>query len=138
MVALLALSACEQQGSSVFSLAVGTCFDDVDAFYEEEGEVASVPVVDCAKPHDNEVYYLFDIQGDEFPGAAQVEQHAIKGCHGAFRDYVGRDYETSRFALTYMTPIKQSWEQQNDREVICFLYDMELAKFEGSARNSGE
>lgn len=136
MVVMLAVAGCDQ--GNVFSLDVGTCFNDVSAFYEGEGEVQNVPIVDCAEPHDNEVYHTFDIEGDEFPGAAKVEAIATEGCHGAFEDYVGREYETSRFALSPMMPLEQSWNQHDDREVLCFLYDGQLGKLEGSARDSGE
>ena len=135
--ALVALSACEQNDVDVFSLAVGTCFDEADANMNAD-EVASVPVVDCEKPHDNEAFHFFDIEGNAFPGEEEMAKLADEGCLGAFETYVGRDYQTSRFVITYLLPTEQSWSRQKDREVVCFLYDMDLAKLTGSARGSGE
>lgn len=139
MFAVAMLSACEQSNNAdVFSLEVGTCFDDTDAFYNEGEDVATVPVVDCAKPHDNEVYHLFDIEGSEFPGEKEIQGVADEGCLDAFEDYVGRDYPSSRFVITHLVPTRQSWTRQKDREVACILYDMDLEKITGSARGSGE
>ena len=50
----------------VFSLPVGTCFDDQD----EAEAISSVPAVDCSEPHDNEVFALIDYtETDEYPGS---------------------------------------------------------------------
>lgn len=123
---------------NVFSLAVGTCFDDIDAFYEEGGGgVEDVPIVECDEPHDNEVFALFDIAGDAFPGTSAVGTEAETGCVDRFEDYVGIDYASSRFVASWLTPTSQSWDA-GDREVVCFLYDIDLAELEGSARDSGE
>ena len=130
------LAACSQ--GNVFSLDEGTCFDDVDEFFAAGGgEVGDVPIVECDGPHDNEVYALFDIEGEEHPGAEAVEAAALDGCFDRFASYVGREYETSRFDFAWLTPTPRSWEE-GDREVVCFLYDVDLAVLEGSAAGSGE
>jgi hypothetical protein len=134
-VLLLALAACDRK--NVFSLEVGTCFDDTDALYGGQ-EITTVPVRKCDEPHDNEVFALLQLEGDEFPGQAQVEQMARERCHDAFEGYVGRDYASSRFEFAHMVPSPDTWRLHNDREIVCFLYDMELAKLDASARGSGE
>lgn len=137
-LAAATLTAGCSQGN-VFSIEAGTCFDDVAEFTEEGGgEVSDVPVVDCAEPHDNEVYATFDIDGDEWPGEEAVRTAADEGCVGRFEDYVGRDYPSSRFVSQNIVPTEQTWNQAGDREVICFLHNIELAKLEGSAQGSGE
>ena len=120
-------------GGNVFDLSVGTCFDDGDA---TQTEVSDVPIVDCADSHDNEVYYLFDLPDGSFPGEDVVDNAAFDGCLAAFEQYVGRDYQSSDLGLTYLTPTRGSWDQ-DDREVVCVLYDFELGRLDGSMKGSG-
>lgn len=119
-------------GGNVFDLAVGDCFDDTTG----EEEISDVPVVDCAEPHDNEVFHVFDVADGDFPGEDALVQSAEEGCLPAFESYVGRDYATSRLDIFPITPTATSWSS-GDREVICALYDVELVKLEGSMRDSG-
>lgn len=126
----LALTACSS--GNVFSLAVGTCFDDPSDF----SEVSNVPEVDCAEPHDNEVYYLFDLPDGSFPGSNAVDTAADEGCFEAFQPFVGTEYVNSILWYSYLTPTSGSWDA-GDREVVCFLWHGELEKLEGSMRGSG-
>lgn len=140
IVTVLAALAAGCSSGNVFSLDPGTCFDDVAQFTSADGgdEVEDVPVVDCAEPHDNEVFATFDLEGDTFPGDEAIATRADQGCRDRFEDYVGRDYASSRFVATHLVPTQQSWDARDDREVVCFLYDIDLAKLEGSAEGSGE
>ncbi|MCI0678240.1 MAG: septum formation family protein [Actinobacteria bacterium] len=133
---ILVLAACAQ--GNVFTLEPGTCFDDVDAFFEEDSEgVSDVPTVDCEDPHDNEVYATFDVADGEFPGVDALVAEADERCLDVFEDYVGASYADSRFVYSYLLPTEDSWGQ-GDREIVCFLYDLNLEKLEGSAEGSGE
>lgn len=137
VVAALAMTGCSQ--GNVFSLEPGTCFDDVAELTQEGGgEVGDVPIVDCAEPHDNEVFATFDLTDDSFPGDEAVRASADEGCEARFEDYVQRDYASSRFVVSHLVPTAQTWESADDREIVCFLYDIDLAKLEGSAEGSGE
>ena len=137
MLAALVVTGCSE--GNVFSLEAGTCFDDVSALTEEGGgEVGDVPIVDCAEPHDNEVYATFDLTDESFPGTEAVRQAADEGCDARFEDYVGTDSASSRFMYSHLVPTEQTWDTADDREVVCFLYDMDLEKIEGSAEGSGE
>ena len=124
-------AACGQ--GNVFSLEVGTCFDDEDS---GSGEVSDVPIVDCSDPHDNEVYYLFDMPDGDFPGSNAIEEQAIDGCLASFDSYVGRSYETSVLDIAWITPTEPSWDG-GDREIVCILYDLTLAKLMRSMQGSG-
>lgn len=53
------------------------------------------------------------------------------------RAYVQRRYEISRLEYSYLYPSEQSWGE-NDREVVCFLFDMNLEKLSGSMLSSGQ
>lgn len=45
--------------------------------------------------------------------------------------FVGRDYESSSLDIMTLFPTIESWAQ-NDREVICAVYDMNATKLVGS------
>jgi len=134
LVVVLAFVAAACGGGNVFDLSVGTCFNDEDL---TETEVTDVPIVECADPHDNEVYYLFDMADGVFPGIDQVRTTALDGCIAAFDGYVGLDYQSSELVATFLAPSSGSWDQQNDREVVCFLFQIDLEKLTGSMRDSG-
>ncbi|HDH03663.1 MAG TPA: hypothetical protein ENH15_05405 [Actinobacteria bacterium] len=133
LIAVLSFVAAACGGGNVFDLAVGTCFNDGDL---SEVEITDVPVVDCAEPHDNEVYYLFDMADGLFPGVDQVSATAFEGCVAAFDSYVGLDYASSELVATFLAPSSGSWEE-DDREVVCFLYQIDLDKLTGTMRDSG-
>lgn len=119
-------------GGNVFELAVGDCFDDSGG----SEEISDVPIVDCADPHDNEVFHVFEVTGDDFPGEAALQAEAQAACLPAFEAYVGASLGASRLDVFPITPTSGSWSA-GDREVVCALYDVDLAKLEGSMRATG-
>ncbi|NIN50777.1 MAG: hypothetical protein GTN62_11790 [Gemmatimonadales bacterium] len=128
--AALALAACGQ--TSVFDIGVGDCFDDPS----EVDQVSSVQVVDCAEPHDNEVYAVFDYTGGiEFPGEDEMEFAANDGCIGRFESFVGIDYFESEIFVSAFWPSPDSWED-GDREIVCFVYEGDFSKITGTLRNA--
>jgi len=126
-------------GGSVdaFAIRVGDCFDDTSVLASDEaGEVSSLPGVPCSEPHDNEVFAVFDVAYDSFPGDEVMSEHAFSECMARFEGFVGTVYEESTLDITALYPSDQSWSMQNDREVVCAVYDMNDGKLTGSARNS--
>jgi hypothetical protein len=120
-----------------FTMRVGDCFDDTSALVSEEaGEVSSLPGVPCAEPHDNEVYAVFDVAFESFPGNEAMGEHAFAQCLELFEGFVGSVYEDSVLDITALYPSDQSWSLQGDREVVCAVYDMNLNKLTGSAQGS--
>jgi hypothetical protein len=113
-----------------FQMRVGDCFDDGSTFTDEE--VSSVAGVPCAQPHDNEVYAVFDVRTSTFPGDRMAEV-AHQGCLERFEPFVGKDYESSSLDIATLHPTSQSWSQ-NDREVICVVYDVDTKKLTGSVK----
>jgi hypothetical protein len=116
-----------------FQVRVGDCFDDGSVF--EGDEVNSVAGVPCSKPHDNEVYAVFDVAQQSFPGEA-LAGIAHEGCLERFQGFVGNDYESSSLDIATLYPSSESWSQQNDREVVCAVYDLEAKKLTGTVRNT--
>lgn len=134
-LAALALAGAGCDGGNVFSLAVGDCFDD-EAGADEE--ITSVPMVDCDEPHDNEVYHVFDLEdAADYPGDAAVQEAADEGCLDAFEPFVGTPYLDSELEYFTITPTAQSWEDADDREVICSVYELSFDKMEGTMRGVG-
>lgn len=119
---------------SVFSLPVGTCFDD----QEDADEISSVPAVDCDEPHDNEVFALIEYTDtDVYPGADEMRAIGTELCIDQFEDYVGIDYPTSTLDVFSIYPTEASWSD-GDRELVCALYDVDLAKLTGSMQGSAQ
>ena len=128
LAAALVVAAC---GGEVFTLDVGTCFDDT-----EETQVSSVPEVDCSEPHDNEVFAVFDYtDSDTFPGSPAMTDAARALCLEQFEDYVGLSYEESALEVFPITPTEGSWDK-GDREIICALYTFDLSKLTGSMQGA--
>lgn len=107
------LAGCGQQ--AVDKLSVGDCFN-----YSELGsEVSSVPSIDCAEPHEAEVFAVFDISLPAFDDQA-VTDAADQGCYDAFAGYIGIDYVDSQYYYYALTPLADGWAN-GDRGVICFV-----------------
>jgi hypothetical protein len=115
--------------TEVLTLAVGTCFDDPDAF--DLVDPSDVPIVECDVPHDNEVYASRNLKGIEFPGREAMADRADEVCLAEFAPYIGTAYEDSIYEFSWSVPSEESWDQ-DDREVICFAYDLNLDKITGS------
>ena len=122
-------------GGSVdaFQVQVGDCFYDTS---ESVDEVSSVPGVPCSDPHDNEAFAVFDVSVGEYPGGDEMGTLAYDSCLTRFESFVGRDYQSSTLEITTMYPSSGSWIE-NDREVICAVYDVDQNKLIGSAEGRG-
>ena len=113
-----------------FEMRVGDCFDDGSTFDAEE--VSSVAGVPCSNPHDKEVYALYDVAAASFPGDGMADM-AQEGCLERFEAFVGKDYESSSLDIATLYPSPESW-QENDREVVCAVFDVDANKLTGSVR----
>ena len=130
-VAALALTAC---GSDVAAndVEVGQCTNQ-----DLTGSVGEIETVDCAEPHVAEVFATFDLEGDDYPGVDEVDTLATEGCTGArFEDYVGLPYEESEVFAAPLTPTEQTWNEADDRTVICFAVTSDGSETEGSVKGA--
>jgi hypothetical protein len=112
---------------------VGDCFNDASS---NDDEITSVPGVPCSEPHDNETFAVFDLDIDSFLVEDAMYKLAYGSCMKHFESFVGNDYESSTLEITTMYPSSESWNQ-NDREVVCAVFDMDTNKLVGSARGQG-
>lgn len=115
-------------------LVVGVCFDDEAAMLEgdEEALISSVPQVDCSESHDNEVYHTATSSyATDYPGFEAFASEADQICFDQFEAFTGEDYSTSDLDFGWFIPSDESFEQ-GDREIVCFVYHMDLEKLTGS------
>jgi hypothetical protein len=113
----------------------GTCLDVRD---DLPAEVTKLPVIDCARPHTDEIYAVVDYdRGDVFPGLEELGTFAEQVCVREFEPYVGTSAFDSSLSFTYLTPTLGSWNDQDDRAVLCVLRDGQAASLTGSMKGSG-
>jgi hypothetical protein len=117
-------SASEKAAVSVFDIKPGQCFNPPTKVKSELSKIDSVP---CGQPHTEEAYasvgYL-NKDGSEasaYPGDAALKLFADAACAQHYADYVGKDYLDSSYFFTYLLPSARGWEQQKDRNVVCFV-----------------
>lgn len=83
------------------------------------------------------MYHAFNLPDGVYPGEASVTEAAGNGCYNAFEPFVGHEYETSIYDLSYLYPSSESWDQLDDREVLCLMDNYDGTKKTGSAANTG-
>lgn len=118
--------------TDVFTIAVGDCFNDVDAT-----EVTSLPTVPCAESHDNEVYAEYVFPDGDYPGDDVVPQTAETECLARWEAFVGLAYEESTLEVYPIYPTEGSWTDGDDRVVTCAIWDPTgqiTGTLEGAAR----
>lgn len=100
----------------VVSSGPGTCYDT-------DGRPGSQwTVVDCNEPHSGEFYAERSLLDErEYPGTEAVQSQADTLCTEAFASYIGVPFEESIYGLYYAYPSESSWEQQDDRSVVCSI-----------------
>lgn len=105
---------------SVYELLTGDCLSPPD---EVQAGIEEVEVVPCADPHTQEVFATVDYElpedNDDFPGDDEIDAFAQGACLDPFTDYVGVDYIDSSLFITYLLPTVRSWNEENDREIVC-------------------
>lgn len=105
--------------ANVFSLVVGDCFDD-----EGQTELTTVEIIDCNQPHTYEAYFSVLMDDGEFPGEEAIAAFADEQCRIAFEQFVGVAEPETSLAFTYYSPLQESWDTGNDREILCIAGDL--------------
>ena len=117
---VLALGACGDD-NNVLSLEEGQCFQDP----ENELSVANVEIVDCGEPHDNEIFHIETLEGDddEFPGDTEIQEIAQEKCTEEVEDFLGGSPTAIDADFSALNPTEQSWSEGGDREIVCIVFD---------------
>ena len=61
------------------------------------------------------------------PETDRLDQAALDLCFAFFEDYVDRPYPESLLDIATFNPTRDSWNEIDDREIVCLLYDLESA-----------
>ncbi len=109
---------------SVFDIKSGECFNPPSTVKSELGKLSTVP---CNQPHTEEAYAKIPFankdgsEASAYPGDALLKSFADGACAQEYSGYVGKDYLDSSYFFTYLLPSARGWEQQKDRDVLCFV-----------------
>ncbi|MEY9993767.1 hypothetical protein ABIE67_005799 [Streptomyces sp. V4I8] len=116
---------------SVFSLAVGDCYNPNN---KGEGEEILVEIVPCAEAHTGQVVADFKIdEGDSYPGDDAITTIADERCPVEAGKFAPDTWALPKgVAVFYYTPTKESWAT-GDRAVTC-TYNKESGNFTGSLK----
>ena len=127
LLATLVMTAAACGSGNVRDLAVGDCFQD-----PEDGAtlITDVTMVDCAEPHDNEVFHIYEID------SIGTEAEYFDDCVAQFTGYVGSDYATSEIFVSMISPTAEGFADGDD-EVICIAFLEPPNRLTGSVKGSG-
>ncbi len=91
------------------------------------GRTQHAAAAPCVKPHIRESYSIVDYAPpagtakDVYPGPDTLSTAAKGDCAEQYKPYVGVDYLDSKLFFTYLFPSARSWEQNDDRKIVCFV-----------------
>ncbi len=105
----------ESGSESVFDLREGDCLNDLE---EAEAEL-SVDVTPCGEPHDAEVVSEFILTESTWPGLAFVGRQAERRCPKEVESASAGAPRPDEIETFYFHPTEESWDQNNDRAVLC-------------------
>jgi Septum formation len=117
---------------SAFEIQVGDCTSA-----ELKEQTTSVKLVPCTEPHTHEAYFVVEHEDGPYPGSTALETFAEQQCVGAFPTYVGVEVAESRFYFTYLYPSVSTWNDKQDRQVVCFVVSRD-APVTGTVKGSAQ
>ncbi|MGI9623909.1 MAG: DUF4328 domain-containing protein [Acidimicrobiales bacterium] len=115
---------------SPWSLQVGECFNDP----EQLGGLV-VEIVDCRRPHDNQVYSVVEHRagvGEPYPGDGVISAFAAQECATSFEIEVAPGLSPNIDFGTYARPFEVAWDG-GSRTVVCALWSRDGAKLQDSS-----
>jgi hypothetical protein len=113
---------------SAAKLAVGHCVDNL----RESDDLEGLPVLPCARPHEGEVFAIFELPAGPFPGDEELGKQAQRECLKQFENYAPSSLADDKVELFYLHPSQLSWSS-GDRGVTCVATDP-TAKRTGSLK----
>lgn len=122
------------EDQDVFILREGDCINEWTAAYDDT--VSTVPKIDCAEPHDLEVYYEGTLdEAGAYPGDTEVMDMVDEACDDAFEGFVGVAQEDSSLVVSTLFATQEGWGQ-GDRGYLC-LVGHETEQTTGTLEDSG-
>lgn len=124
----------------VFSLKLGTCFNDPKPSAVTEGEdsdmITDVPIRECNKPHDNEVFHIFNLPEAPLPPASEeLDELVYAECSKAYGEFMGKSFDDSKYNMNYLSPSNETWADK-DREVVCYIFNPEEQQMTASMKGA--
>ncbi|MCQ1954624.1 septum formation family protein [Arthrobacter sp. zg-Y238] len=128
-------------GTGYADLKAGDCFTNPStesgAENEEVVEVVEVDLIPCDEPHQQEVFFVSEMSGGDYPGEGVLDLNAKNVCTEEFEGYVGSTVEETTLIAGYIIPTPESWDQENDRAIMCTLGDTTGEEVSESYKDSG-
>jgi len=98
--------------------------------------------VDCAAPHEAEVYAAEVIapttsRNEPYPGRASLIPGATRLCEERFAAYVGIPYAESELRIAVYFPSGSNWSVNDDRTIGCIVFREDYALIDGALAQSG-
>jgi Domain of unknown function (DUF4190)/Septum formation len=102
---------------SVFSLAVGDCFNNPAG----ASSVTTVTAIPCNKPHNAQIYAKFNLTGSDlsYPGTSKVTKLAAAGCN-ARTSTINKSAAPSTTTIRLLFPEQDAWVNGR-RTVACMI-----------------
>ena len=125
-----------------FELEVDQCFNNYLTALGDNQFQELTTVVDCAGPHDGEVYFQVFHPADAdaaYPGDEGMLAWAQRQCYEQFEGFVGAEYELSELEIGVLQPTEETWSDPlgRHREVTCYVEAWRGGRLLGSMRGSG-
>lgn len=106
--------------TGLLSAEVGAC-TRTELLDQDEG-ISTLPLMECSEVHDAEIIGMFDLDNESYPGDEEVRDLAQQNCESLFEEYIGHPFSESELEMWYIWPNETTWDNNNDREVICIAY----------------
>jgi len=122
-------------------IEAGDCFNEY--VYRDRSDFLQqiTTLVGCDGPHDREAYLVTEYPADPDDAAPTedvLRRWAQLACLEEFEDFVGLEYVLSKLEIGAIVPTFETWTDEGDRNVICFVYpDQDNRRLRSSVANSG-
>lgn len=124
----------EEEGIAVnfLELNVGDCFDIPSSLPAGE----ALRYSSCEVLHQYEAYAQFTAAEGEFPGTDAIDAFANESCEPAFREFVGEAWQQSTYDFQFIVPSEATWDELQDRSVLCMVTQLNELPWTGSAEGT--
>lgn len=99
---------------NVQKLTPGQCLNGL----EESSTIRNLPVVPCSQPHEGEVFAVFTLTDDDYPGDDEMAQKAEDGCGERLETHAPKAADDPDLVVYFLHPTRSSW-RLGDKGVTC-------------------
>jgi len=99
-------------------------------------EVETLPVVPCDDAHSHEIYATIESPDEVWPGVDALGEFAQVECLEVFEAFVGTSAFDSTLSYSWLVPSLESWNEENDRNILCVLMNRDGSPLVGSMRDT--